>query len=59
MDLIYDFCKMAVTLIEYGKRETGEDFVEGDDVNLSFVYKDKRYNICITVSEVKDGEYNE
>ena len=59
MDLIHEFCKIAVALVEYAKREAEEDFVDGDDVNLSFEHKGKRYNICITASEVKDGEQNE
>ena len=57
-DLIHEFCKTAAALVEYAKREAEEDFVDGDEVNLSFENKGKRYNICITASEVKDGEQN-
>ena len=58
MDLIHEFCKISAVLVEYAK-EAEEDFVDGDEVNLSFEHKGKKYNVCITASEIKDGEDNE
>ena len=58
MNLIHEFCKIAAVLVEYAKKAE-EDFVDGDEVNLSFEHKGKKYNVCITASEIKDGEDNE
>lgn len=61
MDLIRKFCKIAVALFEYAKEEAGEDesFPNDEEVTLSFEHEGKKYNVCITASEVKDGEQND
>lgn len=48
MDLMKDFCKIAVALVELA----GEDMEKDDNITVSFESNGKKYNVCITVCDL-------
>ena len=48
MDLMKEFCKIAVALVELA----GEDMEKDDNITVSFESNGKKYNVCITVCDL-------
>lgn len=51
MDEMEFFCKMIVALVEAEEEDNNETMTKDDNINIGFNYKNRKYNVVISVEE--------